>query len=194
MVLLLQLSNQKQLNSWMVLDKFSSNVVYDFKKKNYVAVFSNRFIRCWALSEINLNRVKKIKFFRDIHNLYNVFNEHTLVMYEDGTCESLDSAMETRKLDKENPALLPQPGMSQSAIVSVSVLETNQSEYLLSYFRVNSQTGSVELNYVLLDNETLKPVEKARVIKIERLEPNVRLVFFKQNFKKAKSWFFQTKF
>jgi hypothetical protein len=174
----LQLSNQKQLNSWTVLDKFSSKVVYDFKKKNYVAVFANRYLRLWGLSEINLNRVKKIKFYRNIDNIFNVCNEHTLVLYQDGTCESLESALETRKLDKENPPIdtLPSQNLIYSSITNVNVLETNQAEYLLTYFRVNSLTGAVELNYMLLDNEVLKPVESPKVIKLERLEPNVKLL------------------
>lgn len=56
-----QLSNQKQINSWTVLDKLSSKVVYDFDSKSYVGVFGSKFIRCWKNDCTDINKVKRIK-------------------------------------------------------------------------------------------------------------------------------------
>lgn len=56
-----QLSNQKQINSWTVLDKLSSRVVYDFSSESYVGVFGNKWIRCWKQDCNDINKIKRIK-------------------------------------------------------------------------------------------------------------------------------------
>lgn len=57
----LQLSNQKQINSWAVQDKLSSKVVYDFNKKLYVGVFGHKWIRCWPSDCSDINKIKRIR-------------------------------------------------------------------------------------------------------------------------------------
>lgn len=60
----LQLSTQKQVNSWTSLDKFTNKVVYDCKSKQYVGVFAKKWIRCWSETCTDINKVKKIKVNR----------------------------------------------------------------------------------------------------------------------------------
>lgn len=60
----LQLSDQKQIRSWTVLEKLSNKVVYDGISRKYVGVFGQRNIKCWTDSETNLKKIRKIKVCR----------------------------------------------------------------------------------------------------------------------------------
>lgn len=57
----LQLSNQKQINSWTGLEKLSSKVVHDSISKQYVGPFAHKWIRCWDKNCTDINAVKKIR-------------------------------------------------------------------------------------------------------------------------------------
>lgn len=60
-IIIFQLSNQKQIESWTVLDKLSCKVVYDFTSKQYVGVFAHKWIRRWSSECNDINNIKKIK-------------------------------------------------------------------------------------------------------------------------------------
>lgn len=88
----LQLSNQKQINSWAVQDKLSSKVVYDFNRKVYVGVFGHKWIRCWPSECSDINKVKRIRVSEWDGPLH--------VRRCTDSCYSTISAIETdRKLD-----------------------------------------------------------------------------------------------
>lgn len=58
---LLQLSDQKQVNSWSSRDKLSAPVVYDVVGQQYIGVFNNNQISTWEESCVQLNNLKKVK-------------------------------------------------------------------------------------------------------------------------------------
>lgn len=178
-VQVVKLSNQKLQHSWTSLERLTSKVVYDFRSERYVGVFNNRYIRCWAQNQIDINKAKRIKFFRQILQLYTLDNGQVLVFYEDGTCESLQSAIDTRNEDRKNPdGILRQPSIdpARETILEVTTVILASGDTMLTYFVKELTTGIIELHFTQLTKENLKPVNGFQKIKLVRVEKNVQLV------------------
>uniref|UniRef100_A0A182J4C1 Uncharacterized protein n=1 Tax=Anopheles atroparvus TaxID=41427 RepID=A0A182J4C1_ANOAO len=177
-ILVVKLSNQRQIRSWTVLDRLSSKVVYDFKSERYAAVFTGRFLRCWERDRPDLNTVKKIKLYRTVQDLFTLANGETLVLYNDGTCESLESALETRKDDKTNADGTGPKGNvdpQTHSIRDVQVLQLEDGTPLLTYFVRREEDGATELNYALLNKSDLKVRKTFDKIKLERIGGGTKL-------------------
>ena len=56
-----QLADQKQASSWSSKDKLSAPVIYDEEGKQYLAVFNQSIVRMWDSTEVDLNKLKKLK-------------------------------------------------------------------------------------------------------------------------------------
>lgn len=158
-----------------MLDRLTNKVVYDFIRKQYVGVFAHRFLRFWSEEDEDINKIKKIKFHRKIHDLFTVEfdgRKNTLVLYQDGTCESLESALESRLDDKNNPDIkrMLHETHPDYTINHVKIMELPQdgNQVMLTFFK--KFENLVELNYATIDRETLKPNQKFKTIKLERLE------------------------
>ncbi|XP_058463229.1 nucleolar protein 11 [Malaya genurostris] len=174
-----KLSNQKLQHSWTSLERLTSKVVYDFRSDRYVGVFGSRYIRCWTKDQIDINKAKKVKFFRGIQQLLTLDNGQVLIIYDDGTCESLESAVQTRNKDRLNPDCIvrkPNIDPTRMTVEQVSTTTIATGEILLTYFVKEIESGAVELNLVLLNKENLKPVGDFQKIRLERREQNVQLV------------------
>ncbi|XP_052872209.1 nucleolar protein 11 [Anopheles cruzii] len=177
-ILVVKLSNQRQVRSWTVLDRLSSKVVYDFNSERYVGVFGGRYLRFWEREQNDLNAVKKIKLYRVVQDLFTVASGQTLVLYKDGTCESLESALETRNRDRMNPAAIVQSGNvdhETHTIQDVQVLTLDDGSPLLTYYVRNGKDDSTELNYALLGKSDLKVVNRFQKIKLERIGDELQL-------------------
>lgn len=72
----IQLSNQKQINSWTSVDKFTNKVIYDSKLQQYVGIFANRWIRCWSEACTDISKVKKIKVCQYEPSLLDISSDH----------------------------------------------------------------------------------------------------------------------
>lgn len=139
-------------------------MLYDFKRQQYVGVFSNIYIKFWDISTEDINKIKKIKFHKPISELLNVQNEHILVIYEDGQCESLESALESRKSEKSH---------KETAKASFKVDNPQIGNGVFSYVK---KVGNEKIfSYTVLDDTHLKSTE-FKVIKLERAGQNVRLM------------------
>lgn len=166
-----------------MLDRLTNKVIYDFNRKQYVGVFANRFLRFWDDKDEDINKIKKVKYHRKIHDLITVEFDNrkdTLVLYQDGTCESLESSLESRLSDKTNEEvrkLFNEPHLNYS-IENVEILELphDRNQLLISYSK--KYRDLVELNYTTIDKETLKPNRAIKTIKLERLDQNVNLCGF----------------
>uniref|UniRef100_A0A2M4BFG6 Putative nucleolar protein 11 n=1 Tax=Anopheles marajoara TaxID=58244 RepID=A0A2M4BFG6_9DIPT len=176
-ILVVKLSNQRQVRSWTVLDRLSSKVVYDFPSERYVAVFGGRYLRCWTPDQADLNKVKKIKLYRTVQDLFTVGSGQTLVLYTDGSCESLESALETRNKDRAKPSEVTQGGTTErdASIKDVQVLQLDDGALLLTYFVRNEKEDTTELNYGLLSSTDLKLVNRIQKVKLERLGDDLKL-------------------
>ncbi len=166
-----------------MLDRLTNKVIYDFNRKQYVGVFAHRFLRFWNDNDEDINKIKKVKYHRKIHDLFTIECDNrndTLVLYQDGTCESLESSLESRLLDKDNEEvkrLLNETHLGYS-IENVKVIQLAQdgNHLLLSYTK---KTGkSVELNYTTISKENLKPTRPFKKIMLERFEQKVDLCGF----------------
>ncbi|XP_049297620.1 uncharacterized protein LOC125771250 [Anopheles funestus] len=178
-ILVVKLSNQRQVRSWTVLERLSNKVVYDFRSERYVGVFGGRYIRCWTRDQNDINTVKKVKLYRSVLDLFTLDNGTTLLLYTDGTCESLESALETRKQNKLHPndmESLPHVDPNTHAIRDAQILLLDNGTPLLSYFVRKEEDGSMELNYALLNPADLKPHKGFEKIALQRIGEDIKLV------------------
>ncbi|XP_055624508.1 nucleolar protein 11-like [Toxorhynchites rutilus septentrionalis] len=178
-VQVVKLSNQKLQHSWTSLERLTSKVVYDFRSERYVGVFDGRYIRCWASDQVDINKVKKVKFFRNILELFTLENGQVLVLYDDGSCESLESAVDTRNKDRKNPDDVMKNSNvdpKRQAIQEVKITSLEDGEIMLVYFVKDIESGTIELNYTLLTKDSLISDKEFRKIKLERMQQNVQLV------------------
>uniref|UniRef100_A0A182S927 Nucleolar protein 11 n=1 Tax=Anopheles maculatus TaxID=74869 RepID=A0A182S927_9DIPT len=177
-ILVVKLSNQRQIRSWTVLDRLSSKVVYDFRSERYVGVFGGKFIRCWSQDQNDINTVKKVKLYRTVLDLFSLANGQTLLLYTDGSCESLESALETRKQNKTGPndeRTVQNVDPKTHTIRDVQVLMLDNGTPLLTYFVRREDDGTVELNYALLDPSNLKLQKGFEKIALQRIGDDIKL-------------------
>ncbi|XP_053665198.1 nucleolar protein 11-like [Anopheles marshallii] len=178
-ILVVKLSNQRQIRSWTVLDRLSSKVVYDFRSERYVGVFGGRYIRCWNRDQNDINTVKKVKLYRSVLDLFTLSNGQTLLLYTDGSCESLESALETRKQNKlnSNDEESAQSVDSKThTIRDAQILVLDNGTPLLTYFVRKEEDGSMELNYALLNPADLKTYKGFEKIALQRHGEDIKLV------------------
>ena len=171
------MNNQKQIKSWTVLDRLTNKVIYDFTRKQYVGVFGHRYLRFWNENDTDINKIKKIKLHRNIHDLFNVeFNgeKNVLVIYKDGSCESLEKCLDSRK--EPNQAGFMETTSFIIENVKILELPNDPSQLLLTYFKKYSKNNLVELNFVTIDKETLQTKQEFKTIEVKRVDQNVELI------------------
>jgi len=140
--------------------------LYDFKRKQYVGVFSGIYVKFWDLETEDINKVKKIKFHKPISEIINVANDNILVVYEDGLCESLDSALESRKLEKSQRESLKADFKLESPQVGNNIF---------SY--VKKINNEKILSFTIIDEVNLKPLTtEFKEVKLVRTGQNVKLM------------------
>lgn len=156
------------MKSWSTSEIFSSKVIYDIERKQYVGVFLKTFLRFWDADTVDINKNKKFKLTKPIHELVNVNVNRvrkTLVVYEDGTCESLESALQSRSEKKISRKKTSEEQQIENIQVSngfFSFIKTVGHEKLFCFSKI--------------DEETLRPLEKAKTAKLARPGQNVKLM------------------
>lgn len=113
-------------------------------------------------------------------SLISIENAGTIVLYTDGTCESLEYAIETRKEKKDLslPQFNPIIDSSTVDILSSTYFKTANDSILLTYFVRSRETRETNLIYYKLDNETLRLDGPINRLKLVRDEANIRLCGF----------------
>lgn len=158
---------QKQLKSWSTSDNFSSRVIYDSTRKSYVGVFSKLFLRFWKSDTEDINKIKKIKLNKTIHEISNVKldgKEFSLVVYEDGSAESLESALESRSEGGSNVSVPSAPS------------EIDNVQFTNGIFSYTKKSGNDKyFCYTTVDERTLKTHDNVKLIKLERSGQDVKL-------------------
>lgn len=143
-------------------------MVYDFTKKQYVGVFSKYFLRLWDSDTEDINKVKRVKLNKSVHELLSVKingKRRTLVVYDDGKCESIETALENNVGSKKS-------AMKTTSSKLESVQMTNK---ILSY--VNEVNNEKIFCYTSVDEETLSSAE-VKSFKLDRYGQNVKLMAF----------------
>uniref|UniRef100_A0A182PCT4 Nucleolar protein 11 n=1 Tax=Anopheles epiroticus TaxID=199890 RepID=A0A182PCT4_9DIPT len=177
-ILVVKLSNQRQIRSWTVLDRLSSKVVYDFRSERYVGVFGGRYIRCWKREQNDLNTVKKIKLYRTVHDLFCLESGQTLLLYTDGSCESLESALETRTQNKLQTAESSPTYVDHKThtMKDVQILLLDNGTPLMTYFVRKEDDGTMVLHYALLNPSDLKVHKTIEKITLQRIGGDIKLM------------------
>lgn len=162
-----------------MLDKLSNKVVYDFKSKKYVAVFFSRFVRLWTSTTSDVNRVKKLKLPKLVHELLSFQRQDTIVLYKDGSCESLARCLEMRK---QSTAVVGRPVIAgndvQQSISGATTFAAGcaVAAPMMTYFVHNHSDGSVDLVYYKLDADTLAASGPIRRMRLARPGCGAKLI------------------
>lgn len=115
---------------------------------------------------------------KPIENLISIPNENTIVLYSDGTCESLECAIDSRK-EKKDP-LLPQ----NKAIVDPEKAQISDATYfkaanesiLLTYFTKSREKSDIRLVFFELNSDTLRIESSVTKLKLVRDDRDTKLV------------------
>lgn len=113
---------------------------------------------------------------KNIHDLITIPGRNTLVLYKDGTTESLQYCIDSRKHDKT--AILPIVRPDEQLIQNVSKFVALDEAIWLSYFAKSIQSGQVEFVYFKLNVDTLVPSGHIFKFKLARTEQNATLIGF----------------
>lgn len=98
---------------------------------------------------------------------------NTLILYKDGTTESLKVAIDTRKAEK---VIKPIVRTDEQSIHNVAIFNTTDQTVWISYFVKNVKSGQVEFIYFRLNSETLIPSGKVFKFQLARTEQNASLI------------------
>lgn len=156
------------MKSWSTSDNFSSKVIYDFQKKQYVGVFSKTFLKLWDTKTEDINKIKRTKMHKPIYEIVNVSvnkNKRSLIIYEDGSCESLEAALESRG-ERKNIREFVDP---EFAIESVQL--TNG---IFSYVKVLNKEK--HFCYTSVDETTLKSHDTFKSFCMTRYSQEAKLM------------------
>ncbi|KAH8410776.1 hypothetical protein KR222_007578 [Zaprionus bogoriensis] len=142
-VVVLNISTHKQLYSWSMPEKLSTKVVYDPSSGKYVGVFGNHALRLWDVDTPDVAKCKKLKFQKSIAHLVYTETE-ALMLYSDGSCQPLSTALASRKDQKERTA--EQLALAASATLSKPTVHTFPSgNRMLTFFEEKTATGKFYL-------------------------------------------------
>lgn len=106
------------------------------------------------------------------HSLISIDSGGTIVLYTDGTCESLEYAIEMRKEKKDLslPQFKPVIDASNVRILNAAYFKTVGDQILLTYFVESLENHMKYLIYFKIDAETLQlngPVNRLRLFRDE---------------------------
>ncbi|KAH8242255.1 hypothetical protein KR026_012602 [Drosophila bipectinata] len=142
-VVVLNISTQKQILSWSLPEKLSSKVIFDPSSQKYVGVFGNHALRLWDVDTSDVSKSKKLKFQKSIAHLVET-NQEALLLYSDGECQPLSQALAARKDQVEETA--EQLALAASKIISKpSVYTMPEGHQVLTYFQETKATGELQL-------------------------------------------------
>lgn len=111
-------------------------------------------------------------------NLISIPNENTIVLYSDGTCESLECAIDSRK-EKKDPLLLPNKPVVNSEMTKISdptYFKTANDSILFFYFAESLKTNDVRLVFFELNSDTLRIDSLVTKLKLMREDRDTKLV------------------
>ncbi|XP_030382341.1 uncharacterized protein LOC115629880 [Scaptodrosophila lebanonensis] len=153
-VVILNISTQKQLCSWSMPEKLSAKVIYDPKSQKYVGVFGNHALRLWDVDTPDVGKCKKLKFQKSIAQLVATDAE-ALVLYSDDTFEFLSDALNSRKDQQEDTS--EQLQIAASKTISKALVHTfDDGTQMLTYFEEKHANSELRLIARYLTTESRK--------------------------------------
>ncbi|KAJ6641119.1 hypothetical protein Bhyg_06054 [Pseudolycoriella hygida] len=159
-----ELSSLREVQSWTIEElKLSHKVVYDFKSKKYVGVF-NKYLICWDEGDQQIKK-GKIKLPRAVEDIISLEDKHTILVYKDGTCESLENCSTPRDTN-----WTPVGDEQTHQINKIACFNVPGDRIMMTYFLRDRSTGEMEFVYFLLNVDTLTPTDTIHRVKIGRPE------------------------
>lgn len=138
-------------------EKLSTKVVYDPNSEKYVGVFGNHALRLWSEDTRDIAKCKKLKFQKSIAHLVYTEQE-AIVLYSDGSCQSLSQALNTRKDQNEHTAA--QLALAASVTLSKPTVHTiSTGEQVLTYFEEKNANGQLFLTRINLTTSSRRIFE-----------------------------------
>lgn len=108
-----------------------------------------------------------------MHDLVTFDKKPTLVLYRDGTCESLKSAIETRKQELSTVRSVVNPATTK--ISNICAFLGADEKLVLTYFVKDSSSEDLEFVYFKLDNEAYEQEGTLHKHKFSRREQGALL-------------------
>lgn len=126
------------------------------------------------------NKRFHLQLSKPASSLISMENAGTIVLYMDGTCESLEYAIETRKEKKDFslPQFKPIIDSSSMEILNSTYFKGPNDTILLTFFVKTRENRETHLIYYKLDNESLRLNGPINRLNLVRDEKNIRLCGF----------------
>lgn len=122
-------------------------------------------------------RFLSFQLAKPIENLISIENKQTLVLYTDGTCESLEYAIDKKKDDRDIsiPCNKPVIDSESVSITDITYFKTSNDSILIAYFTKSIKNQDVQLVYFRVDSETFQLCEPVYRIKLIRKDKGSKL-------------------
>lgn len=95
-------------------------------------------------------------------------DKHTILLYRDGTCESLQNCLEKDLTKNKTAPRTPIVDYQTQKIINIACFNTFDKHVMMTYFVRNTGNGAMEFVYFLLDDDTLTPTDNIQKVKIAR--------------------------
>lgn len=143
--------------------------MYNHKTDKYVGVFANRYIRQWSADCKDINKIKKQKLAKNIHELISLQDNDIIVVYTDGTCVSLQSALvkTVLSLPSATEKSIVDCTASKEQIINVQTFIHTNDTILVTYF-VKHHQDNVDIVFQKMNTETLTTIGKIQRLAIVR--------------------------
>lgn len=124
--------------------------------------------------------IKTVRFFqlaKPIQDLIPFESRNTIVLYTDGTCESLELAIDTRKEDRNDSSICYKPVIidSTSKILTPTYFKTPDSKLFLTYFIKSSTNNEMYLVRLRIEPESLQIMDAVTKFRISRDDQGTEL-------------------
>lgn len=149
------------MNSWSSTERFTSQVIYDETTQKYSAVFKEKYIKVWPEGEIELDKVKKIKFSQPLHSILTLDGFSPVVLLKNGNTASLEYAIDNRKNLPCREIL-----KSGETLLKAQLINVNSKMYLYSLNKIDNV-----YNYIVVPLEKkdfLGEEDKIKRIKLKQ--------------------------
>lgn len=105
-----------------------------------------------------------------MHDLVSFQRQNTIVVYKDGSCESLELCLETRKTNK-SPSTGARPIVNSDEYTisnATPFLIASSDTSMLTFFATHTISGTVNVVFYKLDSDTLAPSGAVQQLRIAR--------------------------
>lgn len=115
---------------------------------------------------------------KPIHEIIPFEREDSIVLYVDGTCESLELAIDTRKQTRDDTSICHKPVIADPEsikILKTAYFRTSDGRVFLTYFTRRTGKNDIYLIRLRIEPESLQIMDTVTKIRIARVDPETEL-------------------